>query len=92
MRAIREKLYLYKDLDAGVFGDQVIKAIPSKPLPEPLSLVTVMSTDKADLTPVDSETLPPLPHVRTDDSRIELPANSYSIQDAKLKSEEVFSL
>jgi len=102
---------LFKNLDAGVYGDAIIKPLDTKPAPEPSYLSVISSLDSlpsvqsatAASQPAETlETQPQtdttightsiqavaLPHISSDNENLELPSGAYSIQDAKLKSEE----
>ena len=83
---------LFKDIDAGIFGGAMLKPLPNKPMPEPAHLLSVSSTDPipaGQAAAVKEDALPPaMPHVSSGDDSLELPPGAYSIQDAKLKSEE----
>lgn len=88
---------LFKDLDAGVFGGVSIKPqSSSKPQSEPPYLCSISSTDgipviaDAPVEGIVSTEAPSvvLPHIRGGDETLELPEGAYSIQEAKLKSEE----
>ena len=107
-------LEIFKDVDAGVFGDAIVKPPAKAGVVEPSYLTVLKSTDPspavqaaaalaaassgdpaAVAVAVPAEVLttpellaPVLPHVTSDNENLELPAGAYSIQDAKLKSEE----
>ena len=102
----------FKNVDASVFGDAVLKPPSKAQAPEPSFLHVLSSTDPSPLDQVQAVAAvdaveasstpsaespaaaqemtlkPSLPHVTSDNENIELPEGSYSIQDAKLKSEQ----
>ena len=87
---------LYQDIDAGVFGNALIKPEPLNPAPEPnyLQFVTTL-IDSAEKTLfalptgfVEPPHLPVLTHAVIEAEEKDVQAGAYSIQDNRLKLEE----
>jgi WD40 repeat protein len=81
---------LFKDLEAGVFGDSAVKPPPKAVVEEPayLTFVSTLSEGEEDTSSLRKSTVLQKPLLSASEEQTDISGEAYSIQDNRLKLEE----